>query len=106
MGQHPTARYKIQIEEGPARGDLYELEQATTFQVVDSTNGDVILTWRGEMSASLSKENAQWENFQYTGVSNVTISKDHKSVRVEFYDGTVKQILLPAAASPKQNASL
>jgi len=94
--QNPNSeRFIVKIIEGPPRGDLYELEQATFFQIIDTTTGQVILNFRGDMEASLSRDDGQWDNYHYSGVSQVTISEDQRTALVEYYDGTKEQVSLP-----------
>ena len=94
--QQPNAeRYVVQIVKGSPRGDLYELEQATFFHIFDTETDQIILSFRGDMEASLSRDTAQWENTQYSGVCNASISKDQRTVLVEHYDGTVELVDIP-----------
>lgn len=88
MEQSRPERFIVQVVEGSPRGDLYELEQATFFHVIDTTTDQIILSFRGDMEASLSRETAQWEDAQYSGVRQVSISEDQQAVLVEHFDGT------------------
>ena len=88
-------RYIVQTEEGPPHGDLYELEQTTYFHVVDTATGEIILTLRGEMYASLSREDAQWDDYSYSGVRDAAIAEDGHTLSVSYFDGTEEQISLP-----------
>jgi hypothetical protein len=88
-------RYIVQIVEGSPRGDLYELEQATFFHIIDTQTDQIILSFRGDMEANLSRETAQWENTRYSGVCNVSISKDQRTVLVEHHDGTKELVHIP-----------
>lgn len=93
--QNPNPEsYIVQIIEGPPRGDLYELEQATFFHVIDTASEQIILSFRGDMEASLSRETAQWENYHYSGVCKVSISEDQQAVLVEHFDGTQEFVSL------------
>ena len=98
MQQPNPERYIIQIIEGSPRGDLYELEQTTFFHVIDTTSDQIILSFRGEMEASLSRETAQWEDTHYSGVCRVTISEDQQTVLVEHFDGNQELFQLPGTA--------
>ena len=89
------ARYEIVVEDGAPRGDLYELEQTTYFHVVDRLADRVIMTFRGEMEASLSRENGMWDNYHYAGVREVIISADEQSISVRYYNGREEKIALP-----------
>lgn len=99
MEQPQETRYIVRIEEGPTRGDLFELEQATFFHIVDLFSGEVILTFRGDMEASLSRDNAQWDDYHYSGVSQVTISPDQKTARVEYFNRPEELVPLPPQTS-------
>jgi len=95
MQQSNPKRYIVQIVEAAPRGDLYELEQATFYHVIDTASDQIIWSFRGDMEATLSRETAQWENTQYSGVCKVTISEDQLTVLVEHYDGQSEQFTLP-----------
>jgi hypothetical protein len=99
MEQSKPERFIVQVVEGSPRGDLYELEQATFFHVIDTTTDQIILSFRGDMEASLSRETAQWEDAQYSGVRQVSISEDQQTVLVEYYDGKQELVNLTGIAS-------
>jgi hypothetical protein len=91
MSEQP--RFRVEIEEGPAHGDLYELEQTTYFQVIDRVAGAAVMTFEGEMSARL--DGGVWSDHQYSGVRDVAIMPDQRFVRVSFHDGREETIPLP-----------
>ena len=89
------SRYEVVVEVGPPRGDLYELEQRTTHRVV-SSSGETVLTFEGEMSATLSRDSGLWDDYVYTGVSQVQLLPDGDAVLVRYYDGRSEIVVLPA----------
>ncbi|HEY7610857.1 MAG TPA: hypothetical protein VIF14_16635 [Alphaproteobacteria bacterium] len=86
-------RLKVVIEEGPAHGDLYELEQTTFFRVVDTRTNEIVLAFEGEMEARL--EGGMWSGHSYSGVRAVTIAPDERSVQVHYHDGREETVALP-----------
>jgi hypothetical protein len=94
MGEYPCDRYAVLVEEGVPRGGLFELEQTTYYRVVEVGAGRVMLTFRGEMEASLSTETGTWDDYRYSGVSGVTIALDGKSVTVRYHDGREEKLPL------------
>lgn len=65
MTQRPEqhrAQVEVQVEEGAPRGGLYELEQTTYFHVLDTQSGQVVMTFQGEMEASLSTDTGMWDD--------------------------------------------
>ena len=95
MNQQPTQRFVVKVEEGGGHGDLYELEQTTYYHVIDTRSQEIVLTFEGELSASLSKSNGQWEDYAYSGVCEVTIAPDEQTVRVKYYSGQEETVPLP-----------
>jgi len=90
-----TGRFEVRVEEGSPRGDLYELEQTTHHQVIDTRTQEVVLTFQGEMEASLSTTTGMWENYRFSGVREVTIAPDEGSVVVQYFDGREEKVCLP-----------
>ena len=90
----------VVVEEGPPRGGLFELEQTTYHRVVDTHTQDVVLTFRGEMAASFSATTGSWEDYQWSGVREVAVAPDEKTVIVTYYDDRAETIALlwPAEA--------
>lgn len=95
MMEPASKRYIVEVREGPPHGDLYELEQSIYFLVIDTTTDKVIMSFNGEIEANLSREEAQWDDFEAAGVCQVTISEDQRTVLVEYHDGTREQFDLP-----------
>lgn len=95
MRQPISERFIVKVIEGPPRGDLYELEQATFFHIVDTATDEIILSFRGDMEASLSRDDGQWDDYHYSGVRQVTIAEDQRTALVEHFDGTTEQVSLP-----------
>ena len=91
------ARWEVQVTEGPPHGDLYELEQTTYYRVVDADSQEVILTFRGEMEASLSTDSGLWDDYSYSGVCLVTLAPDQRSVLVDYHDGRRETVPLPGS---------
>ncbi len=85
-------RFRVEVEEGPAHGDLYELEQTTFFRVIDTRTGKVVLALEGEMSARL--DGGVWSDHQYSGVREVVIAPDQRSVHVKYHDGRRERVSL------------
>lgn len=95
MGERPEARFVVEVEEGPAHGGLYELEQTTFHRVVDTRSNEVVMTFRGEMSASLSTSTGRWDDHHYSGVCEVAVAPDEQSVRVKYHGGREETLPLP-----------
>jgi hypothetical protein len=93
--QQPIGRFQVVVEEGPPRGDLYELEQTTTFRVVDRASGDVILTFRGLLEASFSRDTGLWDDYSTSGVREVILAPNEDSVTVRYHDGREERVSLP-----------
>ena len=84
----------VLVEEGPPRGGLFELEQTTYHRVVDARTQAVVLTFRGEMAASFSATTGSWEDHQWSGVREVAVAPDEKTVIVKYYDDREETIAL------------
>jgi len=95
MEERKSGRFEVVVKEGPPRGDLYELEQATYYHVVDRRSNEIIMTFRGEMEASLSTSSGLWDDYRFYGVSGVTIAPDEGSVIVKYHDGREETVSLP-----------
>jgi hypothetical protein len=87
MGEQPTGRFQIQVDEGPPHGDLYEWLQTTTYRVVDTHTGLVVLCLEGTLTAHLSPDTGLWDEIQITGARRVRLSADSRSVIVDQSDG-------------------
>lgn len=95
MNGQPEKRFNVVIEEGHPHGGLYELEQTTYYHVIDTRTEEVVMTFRGEMEASLSTSTGQWDDYHFYGVSEVTITSDETAVKVQYYDGREEILALP-----------
>jgi hypothetical protein len=95
MDEQRAGRFEVLVEEGPPRGDLYELEQTTYYRVVDTHLKEVVMTFQGEMEASLSTTTGMWDDHRFYGVCGVTIAPDERSVIVKYCDGREEAVLLP-----------
>jgi hypothetical protein len=100
-----ATRYEVRVEDGPPRGDLYELEQKTYYQVVDVTSNEVLMTFEGLMEASLSRDNGLWDDYCFTGVCEVRLAPDEGSVVVQYYDGREEVMPLPPPSTPTASPS-
>lgn len=88
------ARFQIRVKEGDAHGGLYELEQTTFYRVVDTLSGEVVMTFEGEMEASLG-DMGLWDDYHFSGVKEVIIAPDEQSVAAHYYDGHEETFQLP-----------
>jgi hypothetical protein len=96
MEQPQASRFEVVIVKGAPHGDLYELEQTTTYRVVDTQSQEVVLEFHGEMEARLSTDTGLWDDYRTYGVCDVRLSPDGQVVLVEHCDGRVETVLLPA----------
>ncbi len=90
MGQ-----FEVLVQEGAPHGGLYELEQTTYYHVVDRRSKKVVMTFQGEMEASLSAETGMWDDYHFSGVCEVRIAPDEQSVVVRYHDGREETVQLP-----------
>jgi hypothetical protein len=95
MGEQVTGRFEVIVESGPPRGDLYELEQKTYYQVVDRQSSQIILVFESLMEASLSTDSGMWDDYRFSGVREVIVAPDEKSVVLKYYDGSEEMVPLP-----------
>jgi hypothetical protein len=86
--------FEVRIEEGAAHGGLFEYEQTTYHRVVDGRTGEVVMTFEGVTTASLGT-GGQWTGHNHTGVAQVSIAPDGRSVRVTHHDGWEESVALP-----------
>lgn len=94
------ARFEVWVEQGPPRGDLYELEQKTYYRVVDAATGEVLLTFEGLMEASLSRDTGLWDDYCFSGVCAVALTPAGQSVTVQYCDGHEEIVALPTQPPP------
>lgn len=87
--------FEVVEEQGPPRGDLFELEQKTHYHVVDRRSEEIIMTFERLMEASLSRDTGMWDDYQFTGVDEVTIAPNERSVLVRYLDGREETLPLP-----------
>jgi hypothetical protein len=87
MEKQQARRFEVQVEEGAPHGGLYELEQTTYYRVVERASGEVMMTFQGEMEASLSTATGMWDDYRFSGVCEVTIADGERSVQVRYHDG-------------------
>ena len=95
MSEQQMERFEIVVEEGPPHGDLYELEQTTYYRVVDTHSREAVMTFQGEMEASLSKDDGMWTDHRFSGVQEVNLAPDGQSVVVTYCDGHEETVPLP-----------
>ncbi len=86
MSDLEERRFKVVVEEGVPRGDLYELEQTTYFHVVDRLSGRTVLTFEGRLDASLSTKTGLWDDYRASGAAKVTVAEDERSAIVIYHD--------------------
>lgn len=96
MEEAQAGRFQVVMIEGAPRGDLYELEQITTYRVVDTFSQEVVLEFQGELAASLSTSTGLWDDYRTYGVCDVRISADGHAAIVEHCDGYLETVPLPA----------
>ena len=87
------------VEEGSPHGGLYELEQTTYYKVVDRHSRQVLITFEGQMEASLSTTTGMWDDYRLSGVCEVSIAPDGQSVIVKYCDGHEETMSLPLEKS-------
>ena len=95
MSEQAAPRFRVQVVEGASHGGLYELEQTTYFHVVDTRTQQIVLTFEGSMSASLSTSTGQWDDYAYGGVRQVIIAPDQGAVRVLYHGEVEEDVPLP-----------
>jgi len=95
MSDQVERRFKVVVEEGVPRGGLYELEQTTYFHVVDRHTDQTVLTFEGRLDASLSTETGLWDDYRISGVSEISIAEDDRSVLALYCDGREETVPLP-----------
>jgi hypothetical protein len=64
--------------------------------VIDTRSNRVVLAFEGEMSARL--DGGMWSDHQYSGVSEIVIAPDERSVRVRYHGGREETVPLPGGA--------
>lgn len=106
MSEQPAVRFRVVVEEGSPHGGLFELEQTTYYHVVDARSGEVVMTFQGEMQASLSRDTGMWDAYAYSGARDVAISADGESVVVTDRDGRKETVALPRQSRPLGNDHL
>jgi hypothetical protein len=92
MSEQAERRFEVVVEEGVPHGDLYELEQTTYYHVVDRQSGKTVLTFEGSLEASLSTDTGLWDGYCLSGVREVSLATDERSVVVSYHDGTEETI--------------
>lgn len=92
-------RYEI-VTQTRDHGDIYELEQDTTYYIVDRRTGQAVLEFR---SHDFSTYNGTWEHQSSAGVSSVEITADGRHVRV-CEGGSERLVSIPGSADPVATA--
>jgi hypothetical protein len=95
MTEPATGRFEVVEEQGPPRGDLYELEQKTYLHVVDRHSGQIVMTFESLLEASLSTDTGLWDDYCFSGAREVRIAPNGQSVLVRYHDGREETIPLP-----------
>jgi hypothetical protein len=94
-GEGRMGRFELLVEEGSPHGGFYELEQTTYYRVVDWRSDEVVMTFEGEMEASLSTTTGMWDDYRFSGVREVLLAPDEQSVIVQHHDGREEIVPLP-----------
>jgi hypothetical protein len=94
-GEGRMGRFELLVEVGSPHGGLYELEQTTYYRVVDRRSDEVVMTFEGEMEASLSTTTGMWDETRFSGVREVLLAPDEQSVIVQYHDGREEIVPLP-----------
>jgi hypothetical protein len=95
LDEQTASRFKVVVEQGVPHGDLYELEQATHYHVIDRHSDRVVVTFEGQLEASLSRDTGLWDDYRLSGVCEVGIAPDERSVTVKYHDGREESVALP-----------
>jgi hypothetical protein len=93
--EQQTGRFEVVVEDGYPHGGLYELEQTTYYKVIDRHSGEVVMTFEGQLEASLSTTSGMWEDYRLSGVCEVSIAPDEQSVIVKYCEGREEPVPLP-----------
>ncbi len=101
MKPKQESRFAVFVEEGPPRGGLYALEQTTYHRVVDTRTQEVVMTFRGELEASFSATTGTWEDYRVSGVREVVMAPDARSVIVKYHDGREESVVLEERSAPE-----
>lgn len=96
MSEQAQQRFEVVVEEGIPRGGLYELEQTTYYLVIDRHTGHTVLIFEGKLEASLSTETGMWDGHHTSGVIDVIVAEDERSVLVSYHDGHQETLSLAA----------
>jgi hypothetical protein len=92
---HVAPRFEVRVEDDAANGGLFEYEQTTHYRVVDLRTNEVIMTFESEVTATYGTSGGQWTDHIHTGVAEVSIAPDQRSVRVRYHDGWEDSVALP-----------
>lgn len=88
-------RYQI-VTQTRDHGDVYELEQDTTYYIVDRRSGKSVMSFT---SSDFSTYNGTWEHQSSSGVCSVGLAEDGRHVRVR-EAGQERLIPIPGAEEP------
>ena len=95
MRGQQAGRFEVVVEDGSPHDGLYELEQTTYHKVVDRYSGQVVMTFEGQMEASLSTTTGMWDDYRLFGVCEVILAPDEQAVIVKYCDGHEETASLP-----------
>ena len=87
--------FEVRVEAGAAHGGLFEFEQTTYYHVVDLRSNVVVMTFESATTATVSTSGGRWTDHVHTGVSDISIAPDQRSVRVRYHDGWEDTVALP-----------
>lgn len=85
-------RYEVRVHEHHG-GGLFELEITTTYEVVDTRTGAIVMRFSGDYSAAY--DGVGWGGGAAGGVREVTIGPDDRTVQVHFAGGHIARHALP-----------
>ena len=95
MSDQVARRFGVVVEEGVPHGNLYELEQTTYYHVVDRHSGQTVLTLEGRLDATLSTDTGLWNDYRISGVCEISIAEDDRSILAKYCDGREEIVALP-----------
>jgi len=97
MDEHPQYRITSQTT---ASGGFGELEEKTTFEVIDVQTGTAVLTFVGEYSAEYTG-GPGWDNGVSSGVEKVEFASDGAAVNV-YRRGAAAPERVPLPSGPRR----
>ena len=91
-------RHRVMVLEGPAHGDLYELEKNYFFHVLDWASKRSVMIFEGESYQRMDGPHGGWGDPLLTGVSRVEIcADDGRCAVVHHHGGKVERVPIPSS---------